>query len=85
MEATFTKLRRSHFIVHSHPNNAMDLADMNGFVAQRNFELAPLNRSRLAIGASAATPHTLDFPNVNNMPPLDCNQCSVSRVRGQNA
>ena len=80
VEATFTKLLRSHFIVHSHPNNAMGLVDMNGFVAPRIFELTLLSRSRAAPGAIAATPHPLDFPNVNNMPPLDWNQCWVPRV-----
>ena len=81
VEATFTKLLRSHFIVHSHPNNAMGLVDMNGFVAPRIFELSLLSRNRATPGAIATTPHPLDFPNVNNMPPLDWGQCWVPRVR----
>jgi hypothetical protein len=59
----------------------MGLVDMNGFVAPRIFELTLLNRRRSSAGAIAATPHPLDFPNVNNMPPLDWGQCWVPRVR----
>ena len=81
VEATFTKLLRSHFIVHSHPNNAMGLVDMNGFVVPRVFELTFLSRSRSAQGTLATTPHMLDFPNVDYMPPLDWGQCWVSRAR----
>lgn len=81
VEATFTKLLRSHFIVHSHPNNAMGLVDMNGLIAPRIFELTLLSRGRSVPGTLAATPHPLDFPNVNNMPPLNWAQCWVPRQR----
>jgi len=81
VEATFTKLLRSHFVVHSHPNNAMGLVDMNGLVAPRIFELTLLSRSRSVPGTIAPTPHPLDFANVSNMPPLDWGQCWVPRVR----
>jgi len=82
VEATFIKLLNTHFIVHSHPNNAMGLVDMNGFVAPRIFELTLLSRNRSALGGIAPTPHPLDFPNVRNMPNLDWPQCWVPRVSG---
>ena len=82
VEATFIKLLNTHFVVHSHPNNAMGLVDMNGFVAPRIFELTLLSRNRSALGGIAPTPHPLDFPNVRNMPNLNWLQCWVPRVSG---
>jgi len=78
-EATFIKLLHTHFVVHCHPNNAMGLVDMNGLAAPRIFELTLLSRSRSAPGDIASTPHSLDFPNVTNMPPLDWSECWVQR------
>jgi len=81
VESTFEKLLQSHFIVHNHPNNAMGLVDMNGFLAPRIFELTFLSRSRSVPGEAALTPHPSDFPNVSNMPPLDLSQCWIPRIK----
>jgi hypothetical protein len=80
VEATFTKLLNSHFVVHAHPNNAMGLVDMNGLIAPRIFELTFLSKTRSSLGSDASTPNPLDFPNVSNMPPLDWGQCWVPRL-----
>jgi len=79
VDATFKKILRTHFVVHSHPNNAMGLVDMNGFIAPRIFELSFLRRTRSYIGTVATTPHPLDYPNVTNMPNLDWRQCWTLR------
>ena len=80
VEATFNKILDTHFIVHSHPNNAMGLVDMNGLIAPRIFELTFLSRKRASPGALAITPHPLDYPNVSNMPNLNWNQCWAHRT-----
>ncbi len=80
VEATFNKILDTHFIVHSHPNNAMGLVDMNGLIAPRIFELTFLSRKRASPGALAITPHPLDFPNVSNMPNLNWDQCWAHRT-----
>jgi hypothetical protein len=77
-DASFSKILKTHFVVHSHPNNAMGLVDMNGFIAPRIFELTLLSRTRSAPGGLATTPHPLDYPNVSNMPNLNWNQCWVN-------
>jgi len=79
VEATFNKILDTHFIVHSHPNNAMGLVDMNGLIAPRIFELTFFSRKRASPGAVAVTPHPLDFPNVSNMPDLNWDQCWSKR------
>jgi hypothetical protein len=80
VDATFTKILKTHFIVHSHPNNAMGLVDMNGFLVPRVFELTFLSRTRSSPGDLAITPHPFDFPNVENMPNLNWDQCWVNIV-----
>jgi Methyltransferase FkbM domain len=75
VEATFSKLLRTHFVVHNHPNNAMGLVDIGGYAAPRIFELTFLARTRGIQGAQAITPNPLDFPNVAYLPPLDLNDC----------
>jgi len=80
VDATFTKILNTHFIVHSHPNNAMGLVNLNGLISPRIFELTLLSRTRSAPGGLAVTPNPLDYPNVTNMPNLNWSQCWVNKT-----
>lgn len=70
VNSVFKKLLKTHLIVHSHPNNAMGLVNMNGFLAPRVFELTFIKKNRVIHDGFAKIPNELDFPNVNYMPDL---------------
>lgn len=71
VEATFDKLLNLFYVVHSHPNNAMGIVDLNGFSAPRVFELTLLRKDRVKVlGDYATLPHPLDRANIPGMPDL---------------
>jgi hypothetical protein len=71
VEATFEKLLNIFHVVHNHPNNAMGIVDMNGFLAPRLFELTLLRKDRVSkIEGFATVPHPLDRPNLPLVPDI---------------
>jgi hypothetical protein len=71
VEATFEKLLANFYIVHNHPNNAMGIVDLNGFLAPRLLELTFLRKDRVShTGGYATLPHVLDKPNLLDRPDL---------------
>lgn len=70
VEATFRKLLNTHYVVHNHPNNAMGIVDMNGFLAPRVFELTFIKKTRTQILGWADVPHRLDRRNVDYLPDI---------------
>lgn len=71
VEATFEKLLKVFHVVHNHPNNAMGIVDMNGFLAPRVFELTLLRKDRVGtIEGFATLPHPLDRPNIPRLPDI---------------
>lgn len=71
VEATFEKLLNLFYVVHNHPNNAMGIVDLNGFLAPRLFELTLLRKDRISsIDGYANLPHILDRPNLLDRPDL---------------
>jgi len=65
VEASFDKLLDIFHVVHNHPNNALGVVDLNGFLAPRLFEITLLRKDRVAIpGAFAILPNQLDRPNL---------------------
>jgi hypothetical protein len=67
---TFQKLLSEFTVVHSHPNNATGLVNMNGFNAPRVFELTLHKTSRVKVAGTATLPHPYDFPNIPGIPDL---------------
>jgi hypothetical protein len=71
VEATFEKLLKNFHVVHNHPNNAMGIVDMNGFLAPRLFEITLLRRDRVSsVGEFCQLPHPLDRPNLPALPDI---------------
>jgi len=71
VEATFDKLLSLFYVVHNHPNNAMGIVDLNGFLAPRLFEITLLRKDRVSqILGKAELPHPLDRPNLLDRPDL---------------
>lgn len=65
VEATFGKLLNLFHVVHNHPNNAMGVVDLNGFLAPRLLEITLLRKDRVShINGFAKLPHPLDRANV---------------------
>ena len=71
VEATFGKLLNLFYVVHNHPNNAMGVVDLNGFLAPRLFEITLLRKDRVSKpNGFARLPHPLDRPNIATRPDL---------------
>jgi len=65
VEATFDKLLEIFYVVHNHPNNAMGVVDLNGFLAPRLFEMTLHRKDRVKeIRGLSTLPHPLDRPNL---------------------
>jgi hypothetical protein len=72
VEATFKKLSSIYHIVHSHPNNALGIVNMNGFHAPRLLELTFLRKNRSdSLGFVSELPHPLDGTNVPQVPDIE--------------
>ncbi|MBU3693247.1 MAG: hypothetical protein FGM40_00240 [Rhodocyclaceae bacterium] len=71
VRSLFKKLLSEFAVVHSHPNNACGIVNMNGFLAPRVFELTFLRRTRSTFGQATRLPHALDRPNIPRLPPLE--------------
>ena len=79
VEATFGKLLNIFHVVHNHPNNAMGIVNMNGFLAPRLLEITLLRKDRVSmINGFASLPHSLDRPNLTHMPDLLFPACWVA-------
>lgn len=71
VEATFGKLLNLFHVVHNHPNNAMGVVNLNGFLAPRLFEITLLRKDRVSkTSGFAKLPHPLDRPNIAGRPDL---------------
>lgn len=71
VEATFEKLLSLFYVVHNHPNNAMGIVDMNGFLAPRLFELTLIRKDRVKVVLGfAGLPHALDRRNLDGLPDI---------------
>ena len=71
VEATFGKLLNLFHVVHNHPNNAMGVVNLNGFLAPRLFEITLLRKDRVhKTHGLAKLPHPLDRPNIAGRPDL---------------
>jgi len=70
VEATFNKLFFTHTLVHLHPNNAVGIVNLNGFLAPRVFEITMIKKNRVKIHGLAKLPHPLDRPNIKNYPDI---------------
>ena len=71
VEATFGKLLNLFHVVHNHPNNAMGVVNLNGFLAPRLFEITLLRKDRVTkTNGFAKLPHPLDRPNIAGRPDL---------------
>ncbi len=71
VEATFEKLLNQFYVVHSHPNNAMGIVDLNGFLAPRLIEITFLRKDRVnSIYGYANLPHKADRPNLLDRPDI---------------
>lgn len=71
VEATFGKLLNLFHVVHNHPNNAMGIVDLNGFLAPRLFEITLLRKDRVKeTHGFAKLPHALDRPNLLDRPDI---------------
>jgi hypothetical protein len=64
VNCVFDKLLDEFGVVHSHPNNATGIVNMNGFLAPRVFEVTFLRHTRSSFGAHAHLPNSLDRPNI---------------------
>lgn len=71
VEATFEKLLSQFYVVHSHPNNAMGIVDLNGFLAPRLIEITFLRKDRVnSTDGYAKLPHKADRPNLLDRPDI---------------
>ena len=71
VEATFNKLLNIFYVVHNHPNNAMGIVNMNGFLTPRLFEITLLRKDRVqAVNGFASLPHPLDKANLPLIPDI---------------
>lgn len=71
VEATFGKLLNLFHVVHNHPNNAMGIVDMNGFLSPRLFEITLLRKDRVKeTFGLASLPHALDRRNLLDRPDI---------------
>ncbi len=67
VEAVFEKIQNIFHVVHSHPNNAMGIVDMNGFLAPRVFEMTLLRKDRaVSSGKFSKLPNNLDRKNLKD-------------------
>lgn len=67
VEAVFEKIQNIFHVVHSHPNNAMGIVDMNGFLAPRVFEMTLLRKDRaVSSGIFSKLPNNLDRKNLKD-------------------
>lgn len=71
VEATFEKLLEIFYVVHNHPNNAMGIVNLNGFLTPRLLEITFLRKDRaLSYDKFMKLPHPLDRANIQSMPDL---------------
>jgi hypothetical protein len=70
VDLTLRKILSEFTVVHSHPNNATGIVNMNGFLAPRVFEITFLKSSRSSFSGWATLPHVLDCPNIPQIPDL---------------
>jgi hypothetical protein len=70
VQSLMRKILSEFGVVHSHPNNATGIVNMNGFMAPRVFEVTFLQKTRSAFGDYSQVPNELDRPNIPWAPDL---------------
>jgi len=65
VEACFTKILSSFYVLHNHPNNCCGIVNLGGFAAPRVFELTFIRKDRATpIVYCDEFPHPADSPNL---------------------